>query len=63
MSLKETYRSRKQLIADNLQAKGVSNASVNDGLTTLAGKILLINVNEVFDLSASIDIYFSCFTF
>lgn len=56
MSLKETYQSRKQLIADNLQAKGVSNASVNDGLTTLAGKILLINVNEVFDLSASTDI-------
>ena len=54
MSLKETYKSRKQLIASNLQAKGVS-ASVNDGLTTLAGKILLIK-NDVFDLSASADI-------
>lgn len=40
MSLIETYYSRKQLIADNLNTVGVSDASVNDGLTTLANKIL-----------------------
>ena len=39
MTLLETYQSRKQLIADNLMAKGVE-ASADDGLTTLANKIL-----------------------
>lgn len=46
MSLKETYQSRKQLIADNLQAKGVS-ASKNEGLTTLINKINDINVDSI----------------
>lgn len=40
MSLSSTYISRKQLIADNLQSMGVVSADVNDGLTTLANKIL-----------------------
>lgn len=40
MSLIETYESRKQLIADNLNAVGVSEASADDGLTTLANLIL-----------------------
>ena len=38
-TLLETYQSVKELIADNLQEKGV-DASPNDGLTTLARKIL-----------------------
>lgn len=44
-TLLETYQSVKELIADNLQEKGV-NASSNDGLTTLAGKILDIQESE-----------------
>ena len=44
-TLLETYQSVKELIADNLQEKGV-NASSNDGLTTLAGKILDIEESE-----------------
>ena len=42
-TLLETYQSVKELIADNLQEKGVE-ASPNDGLTTLARKILDIEV-------------------
>ena len=44
-TLLETYQSVKELIADNLQEKGV-NASSDDGLTTLAGKILDIEESE-----------------
>lgn len=44
-TLLETYQSVKELIADNLQEKGVE-ASSNDGLTTLAGKILDIQESE-----------------
>ncbi len=44
-TLLETYQSVKELIADNLQEKGV-NASSNNGLTTLAGKILDIQESE-----------------
>lgn len=40
MSLSSTYLSRKELIADNLQSMGVSSADADDGLTTLANKIL-----------------------
>ena len=40
MSLASTYLSRKELIADNLQSMGVVDASGDDGLTTLANKIL-----------------------
>lgn len=42
MSLSSTYLNVKNLIATNLTSKGVS-ASKNDGLTTLANKILLIS--------------------
>ena len=44
-TLLETYQSVKELIANNLQEKGVE-ASSNDGLTTLAGKILDIEESE-----------------
>lgn len=40
MSLIETYQSRKQLIAQNLNTVGVSRAKSTDGLTTLANYIL-----------------------
>ena len=42
MSLLLTYLSRKALIAENLQSMGVNSANSNNGLTTLAGKILNI---------------------
>lgn len=44
-TLLETYQSVKELIANNLREKGVE-ASSNDGLTTLAGKILDIEVYQ-----------------
>jgi len=54
MSLSQTYISRKQLIADNLNTVGVADASVNDGLTTLANKIL--NASATANTSLTIDV-------
>lgn len=42
MSLRETYQSRKNLLATNLRQKGVT-ASGTEGLTTLINKVLDIN--------------------
>ena len=41
MTLSETYISRKQLLADNLEAKGVTGYSANNGLTTLINAVLV----------------------
>lgn len=54
MSLKETYISRKQLIADNLNTVGVSDASVDDGLTTLANKILNASATTTTNLTINV---------
>ena len=42
MTLSQTYISRKQLLVDNLVAKGVTGYTVNDGLTTLINAVLEI---------------------
>lgn len=54
-TLLETYQSVKELIANNLQEKGVE-ASSNDGLTTLAGKILDIETQEPEEPNPRVDI-------
>lgn len=40
MTLSQTYLSRKQLLVDNLESKGVNTYSTDDGLTTLINGIL-----------------------
>lgn len=46
MTLSQTYLSRKQLLADNLEAKGVTGLSANDGLTTLINGVLDIQTGS-----------------
>ena len=65
MSLLLTYLSRKALIAENLQSMGVNAANSNNGLTTLAGKILDIepsvsglNIETSINLRSSTDTSF-----
>ena len=48
MSLSSTYLSVKELLANNLTSKGV-NANKNEGLTTLANKILYISSFDNFN--------------
>lgn len=65
MSLSSTYLNVKNLIATNLTSKGVS-ASRNDGLTTLANKILLISpsrklfykITDEYDLFSALPLSF-----
>ena len=60
MSLSSTYLSRKALIADNLQSMGVLSADADDGLTTLANKILDIEPSiSGLDLDTSLTIHSS----
>ena len=60
MSLSSTYLSRKALIADNLQSMGVLSADADEGLTTLANKILDIEPSiSGLDLDTSITIHSS----
>lgn len=56
MTLLETYQSCKELIAENLQQKGVQ-ADSSEGLTTLANKILDINTNQGSNKYTNITIY------
>lgn len=52
MSLKDTYQSRKNLLASNLTAQGVT-ASGTEGLTSLINKVLDIPVIETYNLTLS----------
>lgn len=52
MSLKDTYQSRKNLLAQNLTAMGVT-ASGTEGLTTLINKVLDIPTIETYNLTLS----------
>jgi hypothetical protein len=55
MSLAQTYLSVKELLANNITAKGV-NASSTDGLTTLSNKVLDIKTNQFFTLDSDADL-------
>ena len=55
MSLSSTYLSIKELLADNLNAKGVDASSTN-GLTTLSNKVLDIKTNQFFILDSDADL-------
>jgi len=55
MTLSQTYISRKQLLVDNLVAKGVTGYTVNDGLTTLINAVLEIQGGGVRTLTLTSD--------
>ena len=56
MTLSQTYISRKQLLVDNLVAKGVTGYTVNDGLTTLINAVLEIQGGGVRTLTLASDV-------